>query len=434
MPKIMHISDTHIQLMKRHDEYVEIFEQIYETAREEKVDFIVHTGDLFHSKIQLTPECVNVAATFLRNLADIAELIIIPGNHDCSMRNNKRLDSISPIINALKHDDIFYFNKSDHFYTKHKVMFGAFSMLDPDNYPLSTPDDTINIALYHGSIPGVVTDTGYVVEHGDCDVSIFESYDYVLLGDIHLSNQKVDDEGRMRYAGSTIQQNFGETDDKGILIWDIQSKEKFKVKHVAYVAPKPYVTIELNEDGGFKSEYKDTRKAYMRLVTSHNLSVDKVKNALDEAKSKFKPESVIFVNKALTSKENLQEVSNLSKTLNLRDVEVQEQLIEQFLKDYDTDRETIEKIFELNKKFNAQVEQNEEIGRNISWKLKSLEWDNLFNYGEGNRIDFTKLNGVVGILGKNFSGKCVDEKTEIEVEYDEKEIIKSLGYLPDFLK
>ena len=43
--------------------------------------------------------------------------------------------------------------------------------------------------------------------------------------------------------------------------------------------------------------------------------------------------------------------------------------------------------------------------RNVNWSLQSLEWDNLFNYAEGNTIDFTKLEGIVGIFGKNYSGK-----------------------------
>ena len=34
-----------------------------------------------------------------------------------------------------------------------------------------------------------------------------------------------------------------------------------------------------------------------------------------------------------------------------------------------------------------------------------MEWNNLFNYGEDNSIDFDKLNGIIGIFGKNFSGK-----------------------------
>jgi hypothetical protein len=46
-----------------------------------------------------------------------------------------------------------------------------------------------------------------------------------------------------------------------------------------------------------------------------------------------------------------------------------------------------------------------DIARNIHWDLQRVEWDNLFNYGEGNSIDFTKLNGVVSLAGKNYSGK-----------------------------
>jgi exonuclease SbcC len=34
-----------------------------------------------------------------------------------------------------------------------------------------------------------------------------------------------------------------------------------------------------------------------------------------------------------------------------------------------------------------------------------MTWNNLFNYGKGNTIDFTKINGLVGIFGKNYSGK-----------------------------
>ena len=44
-----------------------------------------------------------------------------------------------------------------------------------------------------------------------------------MLGDIHR-RQFLDEQGRIWYAGSTVQQNHGETNDKGILIWDIDSK------------------------------------------------------------------------------------------------------------------------------------------------------------------------------------------------------------------
>ena len=48
-------------------------------------------------------------------------------------------------------------------------------------------------------------------------ISIFDKFDYAMLGDIHLTNQIMDKAGRIRYAGSTIQQNHGEGTCKGFL-------------------------------------------------------------------------------------------------------------------------------------------------------------------------------------------------------------------------
>ena len=75
------------------------------------------------------------------------------------------------------------------------------------------------------------------------------------------------------------------------------------------------------------------------------------------------------------------------------------------MKDFEASEETLEKIYSLNRKYNTMAEEEEEVARNVNWSLKSFEWDNLFNYGEGNKIDFSKLNGIVGILAKNYSGK-----------------------------
>ena len=93
------------------------------------------------------------------------------------------------------------------------------------------------------------------------------------------------------------------------------------------------------------------------------------------------------------------------QTENLRDIKVQEELIDEYLVDYEADDKTIEKVYELNKKYNKIVEDNEDVSRNINWKLVDFEFDNLFNYGEDNRVSFEELSGIVGIFGKNFSGK-----------------------------
>ena len=57
--------------------------------------------------------------------------------------------------------------------------------------------------------------------------SIFDNFDFAFLGDIHKTNQILDEEGKVRYPGSLVQQNFGESNDKGYLVWDIENKDEY---------------------------------------------------------------------------------------------------------------------------------------------------------------------------------------------------------------
>jgi DNA repair exonuclease SbcCD nuclease subunit len=98
------------------------------------------------------------------------------------------------------------------------------SIVDPENWQTELPEDRVNIALYHGSVVGSVTDSGWMMTHGDISLDELEKYDYAMLGDIHKTDQKVDNDGRARYPGSLVQQNHGESNDKGYLIWDIEDK------------------------------------------------------------------------------------------------------------------------------------------------------------------------------------------------------------------
>ena len=403
--KFAHIADTHIRNLKYHYEYRIIFDQIYDKLREEKVDCIVHCGDLAHTKTQLSPEYFEMASNFLKNLADIAPTYIIPGNHDGNLRNSSRQDAITPIVEALEHPNLCLLKASGEVPIDDKFTLNVLSVFDEENWTESSDKTKINIALYHGSISGVKTDLGWTMEHGENDISIFEKFDFAFLGDIHKTNQTLDYEGRIRYPGSTIQQNQGETNDKGLLIWDIRTREDWDVKHVAFVNPKPFVTVELTPKGRVPNKTKVPSGARLRLVSNNNLSLDVLKKAVDVARSRFKPESVTFLNRAYGDRMDITDsIKNIFQE-NLRDLVVQKRLIENYLKDYDPSDEVMEKVLELNKKYSSVVEEDEEVARNINWKLKSIEWDNLFNYGEKNKINFENLNGIVGIFGKNFSGK-----------------------------
>ena len=212
--KFAHISDTHIKNLKYHYEYRVIFEQLYETLREQKVDYIIHCGDIAHTKTQISPEFVEMCSEFFRSLAEIAPTYIILGNHDGNLKNSSRQDALTPIVDALNLPTLHLLKDSGETHLNDDFCLNVLSVFDRDKWMKPTNTDKINIALYHGSISNCKTDTNWTMSFGEDDISIFDDFDFSMLGDIHR-RQFLDDDGRVWYAGSTVQQNHGETNDKG---------------------------------------------------------------------------------------------------------------------------------------------------------------------------------------------------------------------------
>ena len=409
--KFAHIADTHIRNLKYHKEYKEVFSQLYKKLRGLDVDYIVHCGDIAHTKTQISPEFVEMCSNFFKNLADIAPTYIILGNHDGNLRNSSRQDALTPIVSALNHRNLNLLKYSGEVLLQSSwtnqpdVCLNVLSVFDRDSWTKPSDPEVINIALYHGAVSNCKTDTGWVMEHGEDDISIFKHFDYGFLGDIHKTNQILDKKGKIRYPGSTVQQNHGETNDKGFLLWDIKDKETFECTHHILENPKPFLTIKLTPKGRLPSKLKIKKGARIRLVSQNNLPLDIIRKAVDVVKTRFSPEAVTYLSRAHGVRGSVEEIANSLKQKDLRNIAVQEELIEQYLLDFQPANDALKKVYEMNKKYNASAEKEEEVKRNINWKLKKLEWDNLFNYGESNSINFENMSGVVGILGKNFSGK-----------------------------
>lgn len=399
--KFAHIADTHIRNLKYHFEYREVFQQLYKSLKEEKVDYIIHCGDIAHTKTQISPEFVDMCRDFFQNLASIAPTYVILGNHDGNLRNGSRQDALSPIVKAINDPNLILLKNAGEVNINNKFCLNVLSVFDEENWVSPSNYEAINIALYHGAIDKSKTDSNWTLG-GDHSIEIFEEFDFGFLGDIHKT-QQLDKEGRIWYAGSTVQQNFGESLDKGYLLWDIKSKDEFTTRLITFNNPKPFVTIKLSEKGNLP-RYKPPEGARLRIVSESNVSLDKVRKAVDIAKFKYNPESVTYLNRAAGKQIKVAAPSGLEKQ-DLRDIKTQETLMSKYLEEYEATENVLEKVYELNKSFNKQIEENEDVLRNVNWSLQELKWDNLFNYGEDNVIDFTKLEGIVGIFGKNYSGK-----------------------------
>ena len=106
--RLIHFSDLHIRLFKDHELYKKVLETALSEWKSLNPDRIVFTGDLVHSKNQMTPELVEFVAWILSECSKITKTILIIGNHDFLENNNTRLDALTPIIDSLKSSNISY--------------------------------------------------------------------------------------------------------------------------------------------------------------------------------------------------------------------------------------------------------------------------------------------------------------------------------------
>ena len=401
MFRIAHISDTHIRNLKYHDEYRHVFNKIYDSLKQEQPDYIVHTGDLAHTKTQLSPEYFEMATNFLKSLADIAPTIMILGNHDGNLKNGDRQDAVTPIADAMQHPNFTLLKNSGEYSPEDGLTFNVLSVFDRDNWQAPSNNNDINIALYHGAIRGSQVGSGFSLDHGEDDMSIFSDFDYAMLGDIHKI-QSMDSKSRVWYAGSTVQQNFGESRLKGYLMWNIHSKDKHSINKRLFQSPRPFITVHINQDGTLP-DTDVPKNARLRLVCNHNLPMAKLKRACDYAQVKWSTYSVSFVNNS-TSSNGVESAKN-GKALNMRDPDNQEKFLREFMEGREIDDSVRDRVVELSRDYLKKVDSSSPIARNVVWDIKKMSWDYLFNYGKGNTLDFSRLNGLVGIFGKNYSGK-----------------------------
>jgi len=69
-----------------------------------------------------------------------------------------------------------------------------------------------------------------------------------------------------------------------------------------------------------------------------------------------------------------------------------------------------ERLLSLNKKVQEKLEQERDVDyRHRMWKIKKIEFDNFLSFGEGNAINYEKLNGITVVSSNppNFGGKTI---------------------------
>jgi DNA repair exonuclease SbcCD ATPase subunit len=403
--KIHHLSDIQIRLLKRHKEYRQVLDRLCTQLLADKDDsLIVISGDIIHTKTELSPELVDMTHDFLLNVSNIAPTIVMLGNHDCNLNNKERMDSLQPIIKGIDSKNLYYFKNSEvfKFGNLNISIMGVYETQKEYAIANKLPDG-IKVAIYHGTVNNSVTDLGYEFRGGDMRLEFFSGFDMVLLGDIHKMQrlQTYDKNASLPevwYAGSLIQQNHGESLSHGFLTWDVETRTPvYNALDNAY----GYYTIEIRN--GIPSDYSNIPKKPRLRVHVWDTDGSDVKRILADVRKMARVQEV-----TINRMSGISTGTALGKNtpmLDVQNVNIQNDLIENFLnRTYVLDQEVQSRIKTINTNLNNKLPARE-IASNVHWRANKFEFSNMFSFGEDNVIDFTNMSGTVGIFAPNASGK-----------------------------
>jgi len=437
MSKIAHLADIQIRLGSRHQEYRQVFERTYEDLKMQKPKRIYLAGDINHNKADMSPNGIDLLAEFFRELSKIAPVDVIPGNHDVNLAQIAQGDSLQSIIQLMdngkvvtnnnKKDfegsfyekengkyQVYYYPESGLYNIDEEIVYGHFSCLDNELITIKRKDPNKKyIAFYHGAVHGSMNDNGY--QNNDpslYSVSVFNDFDMVMMGDIH-EHQAFRDDFSMAYAGSLIQQGYGEGIEKGYLIWDLDTNQ-FRNQYILNDFGWAKVTISQGESWEDRLEFvkfsnnKKKTKIYVEWEDfEENISVEKSNQIMKYIKSTYGCEVVNVIPKTIYKNTQLQLDSDKSKELMKRqDIDIFKDYLIENKSTFDYTDDLFDELLKLFKEVDTTLEIKDREFREILWDVKELQVSNLFSYPSTPKtFNFDDLAGITGIFGENYCGK-----------------------------
>lgn len=377
---IVHLADIHIRT-NRQDEYLSVFKNLFKSIKAETTTpLILLCGDIIHNKARITPEVIKLTNFLLDGLANIGKVILISGNHDLNENNGNR-EKFLEVLN--KHSNIDYLSKSAE-YVYNNVTVGA-STLDDKKliaYHQIKNRSQLTVAMGHFMLKEVGL-PGY-----DREVSDFEGYDYVFLGDIHQRSQYKN----CIYSGSLIQQNHSESLAKGYGILDISTR-KYRYQDISN--DYSFVTLKVDNKTGklIIPDHPFTKHSTVRIFRGDKYRMEddtylaeirKLTNIVDYTIDEYKH--------IKQSNETIQDVSIL-------DIDDDEVILSELLDDSPLKDEILAQ-------HRSYKHEGFSCNKNTKkFHIKSINFKNIFNYTTEQSLDLTNLKGLLGISGRNASGK-----------------------------
>ena len=418
--KAFHIADIHIPDKTGFDDYIEIFNFLFEKIKKHAVPYdesiIFLCGDLLDQGVfKADPRAFTTLQYLYKGLLEFCDCITIHGNHE--FKNSAKFNNPNPLetlvgLDFCKHTKTkhtnYVLNTNANYVYKNLVICST--MMDSNIITKCIVPDKISIGLYHGQLYKCKTDMDFIFEDS-CSFrpSDFEKeYDMTFLGDIH-KHQYMNIDKTIAYCGSLLQLNAGECVEKGILEWNLLNKTS------------KFIAIKNNAINRYNFNNIDDIKTLGKIDDVRKIVITTSKNNLKEMQRKIKNTYGDMYDKfeLKASSESLRKQTiDIDLTVGgsniILDIKNKESIIntiidftKENIKDENNkilDDKTLEKIREVITEKSKDIKHDMETDiKNV--KIKELKFDNVLIYGEGNTVDFSTMKGIVGIAGKNSSGK-----------------------------
>lgn len=280
--KLLHTSDWHlgrtlhgVDLSEAQDEFLA---GLVRLVGDHAVDCVVVSGDVFDRAIPST-DALRSYERALGQLADLATVVVVAGNHDSAIRLGFTGTLLRPGIHIRT--DPTTVDQAIQLHDHHTaVLLYAIPYLDPDHCRHLLSDGDAPLTRSHQAVMAaatarisadrkkaaaanarpvrsVVVAHAFVVGGTSCDSerdiqvggiasvdpSLFAEHDYVALGHLHRQ-QFVPGAGNCAYAGSPLRYSFDESADaKSVTLVTLTEAGLSSVEQVDIAQPRPMNTL-----------------------------------------------------------------------------------------------------------------------------------------------------------------------------------------------
>lgn len=251
------VTDTHLGYKKANDTYLDLtfylFEDIGRYAKENNIVELIHLGDFFDNRKNISLKTVDRATRIIRNLQDRFQMsYLVLGNHDIFYKD-RYIPNSHQILGSYEHITVIDVPTeiSDTLCLIPWYFEGEFGLFNGTSMAEFLNQTTTKYCAGHWEINGASMNvSGRPAEGSQWNFSDFQKFDMTLSGHFHTIGEY---NHNVRYIGSPFHMDFNDAGPRGWYVFDDETGE---LEFVEWNKAPKFVKWTALPDNIFGDEFK----------------------------------------------------------------------------------------------------------------------------------------------------------------------------------